>query len=214
MTNIKTQQRFDDIYKNTPLGEIPWNHEKPPEPLVDLVNSGEIKPCRALDLGCGAGNYAVYLASCGFEVTAIDISPAAIKIAKKIAKQKGVACSFLVADVLEDFPQFDKPFDFIYDWGLLHHIPPRKRKKYIADVHHNLQSEGLYLSLCFNEKDTCFEGTGKTRKSNRKTTIYLSSEAGLKRLFSPLFKLLDFRIIHTQNFPYKHVFNFALLQRY
>ncbi len=88
MTNIKTQRRFDDIYKNTPLGEIPWNHEKPPEPLVDLVNSGEIKPCRALDLGCGAGNYAVYLASCGFEVTAIDISPAAVKIAKKSRSKK------------------------------------------------------------------------------------------------------------------------------
>ena len=63
---------MDRIYKNMPLEKIPWNSETPPEALVELVESGKVKPCRAIDLGCGAGNYAVYLAGRGFEVTGID----------------------------------------------------------------------------------------------------------------------------------------------
>ena len=81
---------MDDIYKNVPLEEIPWNIETPPRLLVELVDTGKIKPCRAIDLGCGAGNYAVYLASRGFDVTGVDFSSEAIKIAKQNAKKISV----------------------------------------------------------------------------------------------------------------------------
>lgn len=88
------QFEMERIYANKPLEEIPWNIETPPDALVDLVESGKVKPCKTIDLGCGAGNYAIYLASIGFEVTGIDISPSAIKIAKENAMKKGVKCIF------------------------------------------------------------------------------------------------------------------------
>ncbi len=210
----KTQQRFDRLYRNTPLDEIPWNYEEPPELLVELLDSGRVKPCRTLDLGCGAGNYAIYLASKGFDVTAIDISTEAIKIAKQNAKAKNVKCTFLVADVTENLPHFGKPFDFIYDWGLLHHVPPEKRTAYTQNVHRILTAKGLYLSLCFNQKDTAFEGTGKVRQSNRGTTIYLSSESDLKQLWTPFFNILDFRVLCIEGKTIAHTFNFALLKKY
>jgi len=56
---------MDRIYGNTPLEEIPWNIETPPDVLVELVESGKVKPCKTIDLGCGTGNYAIYLASIG-----------------------------------------------------------------------------------------------------------------------------------------------------
>lgn len=214
MTNTDTQQRFDDIYKNTPLDEIPWNHEAPPQLLVELLDTGRIKPCRTLDLGCGAGNYAVYLASKGFDVTAIDISREAIKIAKQDAKAKNVECTFLVADIIDNMPRFEKPFDFAYDWGVLHHIPPENRTQYTENIHSILAPNALYLSLCFNEKDSTFEGTGKTRQSNRGTTIYLSNESDLKNLWSPYFNIIDFRILDNLSYPINHVFNFALCKKY
>jgi len=72
---------MDRIYRKTSLNEIPWNFESPPKELVKLVDSGKVKPCKTIDLGCGTGNYAIYLASRGFDVIGIDISPTAIKIA-------------------------------------------------------------------------------------------------------------------------------------
>ena len=90
------ENEMERIYKNIPLERIPWNIETPPEALVELVDGGEVKPCNTIDLGCGAGNYAIYLASKGFDVTGIDISPAAIKIAKENAEKKGVRPIFLL----------------------------------------------------------------------------------------------------------------------
>jgi 2-polyprenyl-3-methyl-5-hydroxy-6-metoxy-1,4-benzoquinol methylase len=99
MKNIE----IDKIYRDMQAGDIPWNIETPPKALVDLIEIGKVKPCKAIDLGCGAGNYAIYLASIGFDVTGVDLSPTAIKIAKENAKKKGVTSNFLIADVLGDF---------------------------------------------------------------------------------------------------------------
>jgi methylase of polypeptide subunit release factors len=84
------QVETDEIYRNVRLTEIPWNTETPPDAIVQLVNSGKIKPCKTIDLGCGAGNYAIYLAGKGFNVTGIDLSPMAVKFAKENAKEKKV----------------------------------------------------------------------------------------------------------------------------
>ena len=68
------------------------------------------------------------------------------------------------------------------------------------------------MSLCFNEKDTAFEGSGKVRQSNRGTTIYLSSEQDLRDLWASFFKTIDFRVIYIEGKTIPHMFNFALLK--
>ncbi len=42
---------MDRIYKNIPLEEILWNIQTPPDALVELVDSGKVKPCKTIDLG-------------------------------------------------------------------------------------------------------------------------------------------------------------------
>ena len=86
---------MDKIYRNTPLEKIPWNIEIPQDVFVEIVDSGKVKPCKTIDLGCGTGNYSIYLASLGFEVTGIDISTTAIEIAKKTQRRKGPNLIFL-----------------------------------------------------------------------------------------------------------------------
>ncbi|MDJ0663522.1 MAG: class I SAM-dependent methyltransferase [Acidimicrobiia bacterium] len=61
--------------------------------LVDL------EPCRILDLGCGQGRNAIWLAGRGHEVTAIDVSDLAIAQAEELAEAAGVDIEFVVADV-------------------------------------------------------------------------------------------------------------------
>ncbi len=204
---------MDEIYRNVPLEEIPWNIESPPAALVELIKSGKMQPCKAIDLGCGTGNYAIYLASLGFEVTGIDISPSAITIAKEQAKKKGVQCNFLVADVLGGLQEVTEAFHFAYDWELLHHIFPESRTKYVENVCRLLASGGKYFSVCFNEKDAEFGGSGKYRKTRLGTVLYFSSEDELKDLFEPYFRIRELKTIETSGKSARHLANYALMEK-
>jgi 2-polyprenyl-3-methyl-5-hydroxy-6-metoxy-1,4-benzoquinol methylase len=142
---------IDRIYQDVPLDTIPWNSETPPDALVELVGSKKVRPCRTIDLGCGAGNYAIYLAGKGFEVTGVDSSPTAVAIAREHARKKGVRCRFIVADLLGDMHEVPETFDFAFDWEVLHHIFPGDREKYAGNVAGLLNKGGLYLSVCFSK---------------------------------------------------------------
>ncbi|MFA5972410.1 MAG: class I SAM-dependent methyltransferase [Lentimicrobiaceae bacterium] len=208
------QTETDEIYSNIPLKEIPWNIENPPDALIQLIESGKIKPCTVIDLGCGAGNYAVYLAGKGFTVTGVDISESAIKYAKKNAKDKKVRCDFLRADVLGDLEkEVDKTYDFAYDWELLHHIYPENRNKYLENMQCLINPGGRYLSVCFNEKDGQFGGSGKYRKTQLGTILYFSSEDELRKLFSLYFDILEIKTFEIRGKTALHIVTYVLMEK-
>ena len=60
-------------------------------------------PGKALDLACGTGRNALFLAKKGYEVTAIDISPQAIALAEQRAGEEGLKINWIVAD-LDTYP--------------------------------------------------------------------------------------------------------------
>ncbi len=210
---MKQVDIIDDIYRRMPPEEIPWNMEEPPKALVELLESGKIRPCKAVDLGCGAGNYAVYLAGKGFDVTGVDISPAAISMAEENARKKGVTCRFVAADVLGDLREVKQTFDFAYDWELLHHIFPEQRNKYIQNVYGLLNPKGRYLSLCFSEEDIGFGGSGKYRETPLGTLLYFSSEEELRDLFKPCFQIDELRTIRISGKFASHLAIYAFMKR-
>ena len=163
MSSMNLAEQMEHIYRDLPADEIPWNLEQPPDVLVELIESGRVPPCRAIDLGCGAGNYAVWLATRGFHVTGLDLSPAAVESARKLAAKAGVSCEFVVGDLLGDVAALEASFDFAYDWEVLHHIFPDQRRRYVANVRRMLRLGARYLSVCFSEEDTSFGGGGKYR---------------------------------------------------
>lgn len=202
---------MDKIYRNTLPEDLPWNIETPPRALVELVESGLVKPCKTIDLGCGTGNYTIYLTGKGFEVTGIDISQTAVNIARENASKKAVKCTFIAADVLGDLSEVTGSFDFAYDWELLHHIFPEKREKYIENIFRILNSGGKYLSVCFSEKDPQFGGSGKYRETLLGTILYFSSEDELKQLFEPYFIIFDLKTIEISGKTAPHLVNYAFL---
>jgi len=203
---------MEQIYSRIPIDAIPWNIEFPPKEIVDLVESGNVKPCKTIDLGCGAGNYAIYLASQGFDVTGVDISPSAIKFAEENAAKKKVKCHFLVRDLTAK-SEFKQTFDFAYDWEVLHHIYPQKRKKYIENVFGMLLPGGKYVSVCFSMNDTWFKGNGKYRETPLGTVLYFSSENELKRLYEPYFFIQELKTIEIIGKSGPHLVNYAVLIR-
>lgn len=203
----------DKIYKNTPLDKIPWNIETPPDALVTLVKNGKIRPCKTIDLGCGAGNYALYLAGLGFDVTGIDSSPAAITIATENAQKRGVACRFIVGDLLGDLHQITEKFDFGFDWELLHTIFPKDRETYVRNLCRLLNPGALYLSVSFSEQDPQFGGSGKYRLTPMGTTLYFSSEEELRELFAPEFIIRELKTIEISGRPAPHKAVFFIAER-
>jgi tellurite methyltransferase len=89
------------------------NLDRQPSPL--LVRSvAALKPGRALELACGAGRNAIYLASCGWQVTAIDLSTVAIEILRQRAAEVGVQVDAGVADLeAGGFPINPDSYDLI-----------------------------------------------------------------------------------------------------
>ena len=69
-----------------------------PLPLV-VETASEMKPGRALDLACGAGRNALWLAEYGWSVTAVDGAPAAIELVRTRASVRGVNVNAQVADL-------------------------------------------------------------------------------------------------------------------
>jgi len=141
---MKTKTRFENHYSE---GYMPWDHGKPDFNLVDMVKNWPVKPCRALEIGCGTGTDSIWLAKQGFEVTALDAVEIPIELANKKAKEAGVNCMFIVKDFFEEeIP--NGPFNFIFDRGFFHSFRDKKsRKKFSRIVSENLAESGLWLSL-------------------------------------------------------------------
>src|SRR5579859_2187690 len=99
----------------------PWDSGRVSAELVRRIAEAKIAPCRAVELGCGTGTNAVWLAQQGFDVTAIDISPTAIAQAEKRAKDAGVRIRFVTADITA-LPDLGPPFEFVFDRGCYHAV--------------------------------------------------------------------------------------------
>jgi SAM-dependent methyltransferase len=85
----------------------------PPSVLVGreaLVPDG---PGRALDLACGRGTVAVWLAGRGFTTTALDVSPEALRLTTELAAAQGVEVTALPADLDDGLPALDGPVDVV-----------------------------------------------------------------------------------------------------
>lgn len=114
------------------------------EELMSLVESGRIKPCRAIDLGCGAGANAIYLAQKGFDMTGVDYAEAAVEKAWARAKEAGVQVNFIVDD-LTNLRHVSGMFDFLLDYGVLDDLRPHQREPYLCNMLRLTHSDSHYL---------------------------------------------------------------------
>jgi SAM-dependent methyltransferase len=126
---------------------LPWDSGKPDIHLRRFIEDSKIAPCKTLEVGCGTGTNAIWLAGHGFEVIGLDISPVAIKRAKEKAGEARVNCQFLAADFMKDHVPGD-PFSLIFDRGCFHVFDePRKQVQFARRGAELLEDNGIWLSL-------------------------------------------------------------------
>lgn len=138
---------WDDLYADRSR-KIPFFAPEPDENLVEHVESGLIPPGRALDVGCGPGRNAIWLASAGFDVDAVDLSPRALEWAGERATRAGAQVRFHCGDLFS-LPLPSDQYDLVYDHGCLHHLPPHRRVSYLGLLDRVLRPGGYFGLACF-----------------------------------------------------------------
>jgi SAM-dependent methyltransferase len=174
-----TQPTWNEHYA---AGTPPWESGTPDESLVEAVRSGLVKPGRTLDVGCGTGTNALFLAEHGFEVLGVDISPLAIEKARAKA---GGRCRFEVRDFLaSDTP--GGPFDVVFDRGCWHVFDEAAdRERFAARVAALLAPDGRWLSLI-----------GSTEGAPREFGPPRRSARDIATAVEPVLEILELRMIH------------------
>src|SRR4029077_13829991 len=107
----------------------PFFVEWPDESLATWLGDGLISPGRALELGCGNGRNATYLAGMGCRVDAIDFSAEAIASARPRALSGGAAIACACCSIFDAQLENDS-YDLVYGSGCFHPLAPHRRKDY------------------------------------------------------------------------------------
>ena len=129
------------------IGPLEWESEQPVQALVDLFDRPGFAPKRVLELGCGDGVNAVFMASRGCEVTAVDLSPTALAMAQEKQRAAGVDLELVEGDVFE-LDLGATPFDFVFDRGMFHHVQVFHLEDYKNLVADRLTPAGHLHLIC------------------------------------------------------------------
>lgn len=165
-------------------GDTPWDSREVSQELKRMLDEYRIQPCRTLELGCGTGTNAIYLATRGFEVTAVELSCNALKEAQERAILARVDIRFLEGDLLAPPPLGDA-FPFVFDRGLYHVLRNVDIVRFRSTLQQSTMPGSLYLALVANANDPDTESGGPPRVQ----------VGQMYEELSPLFQLVQLREI-------------------
>ena len=155
---MSVEDHFREAYKE---GSAPWDIGKPDFNLIQTVTTTPIAPCKALEIGCGTGDNAIWLSQQNLTVIGVDISEIAIEKAREKAAKANVTCAFAVLNFLKSHVE-GAPFVFAFDRGCFHTVDsPQERQAFAMQVNRHLGEKGIWLSLIGSADDECIEGPPK-----------------------------------------------------
>jgi len=136
---------FSSVYD----GAAPWDIGRPQKEFVRLAKAGEIVGS-VLDVGCGTGENALFLAAQGHAVWGIDFIQVAIERAQHKATERNLNVTFLSLNALE-LRALERTFDTVIDSGLFHVLNDEERPRFVTSLASVLNRHGTYFMLCFSE---------------------------------------------------------------
>jgi len=150
---------FNSVYQ----GNAPWDIGRPQKEFVQLEEAGEIVGS-VLDVGCGTGENALFMAARGHEVWGVDFAPSAIKKAKNKAMERNIEVTFLTQNAL-DLHVLGRVFDTVIDSGLFHVLSDAERPLFASSLASVLDRHGTCFMLCFSELEPGSYGPRRVTQS-------------------------------------------------
>jgi 2-polyprenyl-3-methyl-5-hydroxy-6-metoxy-1,4-benzoquinol methylase len=141
---------FDSIYTDAEgdYREVFWADLEPNPYLLSWLNNSNFEHTghRAIAIGCGVGDDAEAMSEAGFEVTAFDISPEAIRLCKE--RYPDTRVNYLVADLFDYPPQWAESFELVYECNTIQVLPGKYRIKARDAMISLLAPQGNILVSC------------------------------------------------------------------
>lgn len=133
------------------LGRVPWDTNVTPPELARVIEGEGLAPGHALDIGCGTGTNAIYMAQHGWKVTGVDFVRHAIRQARRKAQRAGVGDSVrFVRDSVTNLRELGLAgISLALDIGCLHSLSPVQRAAYAEGLGAVTRAGAVYLLYAF-----------------------------------------------------------------
>jgi SAM-dependent methyltransferase len=155
---------WDERYQGD-VDQRPWDIGTVEPELVRCVEqdlAGQ-KISRALEIGCGTGTNAIWLAQRGVDVLGTEISPTAIDAANQKVSGKNLPIRFVQNNIVESLPVAPGTINFAFDRGVFHVMGPDQRGPFVKHVAQSLADGGMWLCMAGSKDEAKPEDRGPPR---------------------------------------------------
>ena len=143
---LPPRDRFEGYYA---APRAPWDIGRPQRAFVEA--GGQIRG-RVIDIGCGTGDLALWLAEHGCTVTGVDFLEKPLEWARQKAAERGLSVNFLQMDAVA-VGEIPERFDAVTDCGLFHTFDDAGRKAYVGALRRLLEPGSRVFLLCFADAE-------------------------------------------------------------
>lgn len=170
--NANPQPTGDVQHPGFMFDRVPWDIGEA-QPVVRALEASGQFTREVLDIGCGTGDNALFLASRGYRVCGLDAAPAAIEIARDRARQRGLdrGVEFEVADAT-DLSGYAGRFASVIDSALYHCFTEEQRHRYAASLFEACRPQARLHVVCFSDRvPDAFPGPYRISEDNLRDTL-------------------------------------------
>jgi ubiquinone/menaquinone biosynthesis C-methylase UbiE len=159
------------IYDEATPAELCWSHGTAGLELARLVIDGTIRRgSLVVDLGCGQGTEATFLAVQGMRVVGVDLMPGALRMASALAGHYGVRPAWVRGDVLA-LPVASGSADVVNDSFVFHNLRDQARPVYAREISRVLRPGGLFVLRGFSDRMEAGSGPRRLTSDDILTTF-------------------------------------------